>query len=82
MNLSLNYHPNRFHNGEEFYNSYLSHRVSDIHEYVMMAAPVDGEYQLVYGSTQGIDWPNEDYRRGWTKKRLNYSEDYLTNSMY
>ena len=27
----------------------MTHRVADIHEYVMMAAPVDGEYQLVAG---------------------------------
>jgi len=27
----------------------LSRRVADIHEYVMMAAPVDGDYQLVFG---------------------------------
>lgn len=40
----------RFHNGERVSLTLnLEHRVSDIHEYVMIAAPVDGEYQLVYG---------------------------------
>lgn len=27
----------------------MNHRVSDIHDYVMNAAPVEGEYQLVFG---------------------------------
>ena len=27
----------------------MSHRVADIHDYVMSAAPVEGEYQLIYG---------------------------------
>ena len=27
----------------------MTHKVSDIHEYVMNAAPVDGEYSLVSG---------------------------------
>lgn len=40
----------RFHNGERASITLnLSHHVSDIHEYVMTAAPVDGDYQLVFG---------------------------------
>lgn len=40
----------RFHNGERASISLnLTHRVSDIHDYVMNAAPVDGEYQLISG---------------------------------
>lgn len=40
----------RFHNGERASITInLDRRVADIHEYVMSAAPVDGEYQLVYG---------------------------------
>lgn len=27
----------------------MDRRVSDIHDYVMQAAPVEGEYQLVFG---------------------------------
>lgn len=27
----------------------MSHRVADIHDYVMNAAPVDGEYSLIAG---------------------------------
>ena len=27
----------------------LTQRVADLHEYIMMAAPVEGEYQLVHG---------------------------------
>jgi len=35
----------RFHNGERASITLnLSHHVSDIHEYVMTAAPVDGDY--------------------------------------
>lgn len=40
----------RFHNGERASITLnLHHLVSDIHDYVMQAAPVDGEYQLVFG---------------------------------
>jgi len=40
----------RFHNGERASITInLDRKVSDIHEYVMMAAPVDGDYQLVFG---------------------------------
>ena len=40
----------RFHNGERASITINLHRkVADIHEYVMMAAPVDGDYQLVFG---------------------------------
>ncbi len=40
----------RFHNGERTSITLnLTHRVSDIHNYVMIAAPVDGEYQLIFG---------------------------------
>jgi UBX domain-containing protein 1 len=40
----------RFHNGERASITVnLDQRVSVIHEYVMQAAPVDGDYQLVAG---------------------------------
>ena len=40
----------RFHNGERASITInLDRKVSDIHEYVMMAAPVDGDCQLVFG---------------------------------
>ena len=40
----------RFHNGERQVVPFnLTHTVSDIHSYVMMAAPVDGSYDLVTG---------------------------------
>lgn len=40
----------RFHNGERASITInLDRKVADIHEYVMMAAPVDGDYQLVFG---------------------------------
>lgn len=40
----------RFHNGESASITLnLSHTVGDIHTYVMIAAPVDGEYQLITG---------------------------------
>ena len=40
----------RFHNGEqEVVDFNTDHTVGDIHSYVMMAAPVDGSYQLVEG---------------------------------
>jgi UBX domain-containing protein 1 len=40
----------RFHNGSNASITLnLTHRVSDIHSYVMEAAPVDGEYQLITG---------------------------------
>jgi UBX domain-containing protein 1 len=40
----------RFHNGERASITLnLHHRVADIHEYLMQAAPVDGDYQLVHG---------------------------------
>jgi UBX domain-containing protein 1 len=40
----------RFHNGERVsLKVNLTHRVADIHDYVMNAAPVDGEYSLVSG---------------------------------
>ena len=40
----------RFHNGEKASITInLDRRVADIHEYVMSAAPVDGDYQLVFG---------------------------------
>ena len=40
----------RFHNGEqEVVDFNTTHTVGDIHGYVMMAAPVDGSYQLVEG---------------------------------
>lgn len=40
----------RFHNGERASITLnLHHLVSDIHDYVMQAAPVEGEYQLVFG---------------------------------
>ena len=40
----------RFHNGERASITVnMTHKVSDIHEYVMNAAPVDGEYSLVSG---------------------------------
>jgi UBX domain-containing protein 1 len=40
----------RFHNGEKAsFTINLDRTVSDIHNYLMIAAPVDGEYQLVVG---------------------------------
>ena len=40
----------RFHNGERASLTVnMTHTVSDIHSFVMCAAPVDGEYQLVSG---------------------------------
>jgi len=40
----------RFHNGEKASITInTDRRVSDIHEYIMNAAPVDGDYQLVFG---------------------------------
>ena len=40
----------RFHNGERQVVPFnLTHTVSDIHAYIMMAAPVDGSYELVSG---------------------------------
>ena len=40
----------RFHNGERATLTVnLTHTVGDIHSYVMFAAPVEGEYQLVQG---------------------------------
>ena len=40
----------RFHNGEKASITLnMDRRVSDIHDYVMNAAPVNGEYQLVFG---------------------------------
>lgn len=40
----------RFHNGERANLTLnLDHRVADLHEYIMMAAPVEGDYQLVAG---------------------------------
>ena len=40
----------RFHNGERATLTVnMTHTVGDIHGFVMMAAPIDGEYQLVSG---------------------------------
>uniref|UniRef100_A0A7S3IGW1 NSFL1 cofactor p47 n=1 Tax=Strombidium inclinatum TaxID=197538 RepID=A0A7S3IGW1_9SPIT len=40
----------RFHNGERVSLTVnMTHTVGDIHNYVMVAAPVEGEYQLVTG---------------------------------
>ncbi len=40
----------RFHNGERVTQTFnIDQRVSDIHTYVMTAAPVDGSYTLVSG---------------------------------
>lgn len=40
----------RFHNGTTASLTLnLTHTVNDIHNYVMTAAPVDGEYQLIAG---------------------------------
>ena len=40
----------RFHNGERASITLnLDHRVAHIHEYLMMAAPVNGDYQLISG---------------------------------
>ena len=40
----------RFHNGERVSLTLnMTHTVADIHAYVMNAAPVEGEYQLVSG---------------------------------
>lgn len=40
----------RFHNGEKAsITMNLDRTVADIHEYLMSAAPVDGDYQLIFG---------------------------------
>mmetsp|Transcript_41170 Transcript_41170/g.47404 ORF Transcript_41170/g.47404 Transcript_41170/m.47404 type:complete len:119 (+) Transcript_41170:392-748(+) len=40
----------RFHNGERQVVAFnLTHTVGDLHMYIMMAAPVDGSYQLLTG---------------------------------
>lgn len=40
----------RFHNGERVSLTLnLTHTVADIHTFVMSAAPVDGDYQLIAG---------------------------------
>jgi len=40
----------RFHNGQKkAVKFHLTHTVGDIHAYVMMAAPVDGSYELIAG---------------------------------
>jgi UBX domain-containing protein 1 len=40
----------RFHNGEKASLTVnMSHTVADIHEFVMCAAPIDGEYLLITG---------------------------------